>query len=315
MARLPVLYNYNDELEAKNKELRLKNEQLKEITENLRISSARLESKTQQLDQANESILQLTHDLAQVNEELAAMNREISLAYEEIKSQSKIQGDFINIAAHELRTTITPILGIAEILREQQPDEKIKKEYIESIVRNAERLERTANNILDVTRIENNSLKLNKERVLLNDIVLEVVEDTKKQTIKKKLKIIYEPTQKDIIVEVDPFRLSQVISNLLSNSIKFTHEGGLISVSVQEEDKEWVVVTIKDSGSGVDPEILPRLFFKFAMKSDQGMGLGLFISKSIIQAHGGKIWAENNCNGEMGAIFKFTLPLYNNHDK
>jgi signal transduction histidine kinase len=109
------------------------------------------------------------------------------------------------------------------------------------------------------------------------------------------------------IVEADKDRISQVISNLLANAVKFTNEG-VIRIAAEKNNGE-ILVSIKDTGTGVDPEILPRLFTKFVTKPETGgTGLGLFISKSIVEAHGGRIWAENNTDGK-GATFYFSLPL------
>jgi signal transduction histidine kinase len=120
-----------------------------------------------------------------------------------------------------------------------------------------------------------------------------------------------------IFVEADKIRIFQVISNLLSNAIKFTDKGGTVSISIEKRDgteaekkKQDAIVSIRDSGAGIAPEIRHRLFSKFATKSDRGTGLGLFISKSIVEAHGGKIWAENNPDGR-GVTFYFTLPILN----
>jgi len=123
------------------------------------------------------------------------------------------------------------------------------------------------------------------------------------------IKLLDSPSKQDIVVEADRSRLTQVISNLLSNAIKFTTEG-TISISTEKKDDNQVIVSVKDTGSGIDHEILPRLFSKFSAKSFEGTGLGLFISKNIVEAHGGKIWAENNSDGK-GATFAFSLPIVN----
>jgi signal transduction histidine kinase len=117
----------------------------------------------------------------------------------------------------------------------------------------------------------------------------------------------------EIFVDADKGRISQVIHNLLDNAIKFTNVG-VISINAQiknrdKNDDEELVVSVKDAGSGIDPEIMPKLFTKFATKSNTGTGLGLFISKSIVEAHGGRMWAKNNKNGQKGATFYFRLPL------
>ena len=186
------------------------------------------------------------------------------------------------------------------------PDE----ERVSIVIRNAKKLQTLANEILDITKIESKTLKLNKEIVDVNEIIVYGIKDllSHPAIAEGKVNLIYEPGKEDIFVEADRDRLGQVISNLLNNSIKFTEEGN-ISIIVQKSlDADEVAVSIKDTGCGIDPEILPRLFSKFVTKSDAGgTGLGLFISKSIVEAHGGRIWAENN-QGEKGATFTFSLP-------
>jgi signal transduction histidine kinase len=170
---------------------------------------------------------------------------------------------------------------------------------------------------LDVTKIESQSLTLKKERFDLNDIILNVMDDITLSTQflgNKSMKLSYEPQH--ILLEADKARIIQVISNLLGNALKFTDEG-TITIRCEVTNSE-AIVSIKDSGQGLDPSILPHLFTKFVTKSplhgiQGGTGLGLFISKSIIEAHGGQIWAKNNSvsdssNGTQGATFYFTLP-------
>ena len=245
--------------------------------------------------------------------------------YEQLEQSDRIKSEFIDIAAHELRTPIQPIIGFAELLDEQEELEYDKKrEATTAILRNAKRLQRLAEAILDVTRIESNTLKICKERLDLNDLVLNALDDivisTREEEKLKgggynnRRKILYKATkEEEIIIEADRIRLSQVISNLLDNAIKFTKEEGTISIVVEKKkdnnnNKEVVIVSIKDTGFGIDSNILPRLFEKFVSKSSKGTGLGLFISKSIIETHGGKIWAENNSDGK-GATFAFSLPI------
>ena len=242
--------------------------------------------------------------------------RELEIANEQLKNQEKMQKEFINIAAHELRTPIQPILGLSEVLRSKEKDEE-KRRMADIILRNAIRLQRLTQDILDVTRIESQLLRLNKEKFNLNGLMLSIVEDYKKEIgddSNSNIKLLYNPIENNnnIIVDADRYRITQIISNLLDNAIKFTKEGQgeTVSVNIKKmENDSWVIVDIKDTGSGIDPEIMPRLFTKFASKSFKGTGLGLFISKSIIEAHGGKIWAENNKDGK-GATFSFSLPLF-----
>jgi two-component system, OmpR family, sensor histidine kinase VicK len=229
--------------------------------------------------------------------------------YEQLKVHDKLQKEFINIAAHELRTPIQPILGLAEVLSSKKGSIEQYNELIDAIIRNARRLQRLTEDILDVTRIESNSLTLNKQQFNLKDIITNTINDiiVKKDFKSKNIKLLYEP--KDIFVEADRSRLTQVISNLLSNSVKFTIKG-TIKITTKIKDDQNVILSIKDTGSGINSEIFPRLFSKFATKSDIGTGLGLFITKSIVEAHGGKIWAENNAEGK-GATFVLVLPIIN----
>jgi signal transduction histidine kinase len=235
-----------------------------------------------------------------LNNEVKKRTKELETANEQLKVHDKMQREFINIAAHELRSPIQPILGLSEVLQSREKDEE-KRRLTDIISRNARRLQSLTEDILDVTRIESHTLKLNKEEFNLNDIIVNCINDV---TISngKNVKLLYEP--KDIIVEGDKGRLSQVISNLLSNALKFTTDGSISIISEKKDD--YVIVSIKDTGTGIDSELFPRLFTKFASKSFSGTGLGLFIAKSIIEAHGGKIWAKNNTDGK-GATFTFSL--------
>jgi two-component system, OmpR family, sensor histidine kinase VicK len=249
---------------------------------------------------------------------------------EKLQEADKVQREFINIAAHELRTPIVPILNLAELLyskvKEHQlqqgevQEEEEQKGMLEIILRNANRLHQLTEDILDVTRIESNTLKLRKEKFNLNDAILSVVEGYRDQIKNDNVKVMYDGRGGITLVVADRRRLTQVVSNLLNNALKFTEEGAVtVTTTIERKgDRDGggeVIVSIKDTGSGIDPEFMPRLFTKFATKSYQGTGLGLFIAKSIVEAHGGKMWAENNNNNSdrkhKGATFYFTLPVVN----
>ena len=272
------------------------------------------------------SSIQYNAKLKEANRNLIEREETIRSQYEKLKESDKMKKEFINIAAHELRTPIIPILWLSQILRPKISDDK-EREYMDVIIRNAKRLQQLAENILDITKLESQSLKLNKERFNLNDVITNNIDDiilniefkNKKNSDDRggdnNIKLEYRP--KNIFVEADRVRITQVISNLLNNAMKFTKgRGGSISINTEKKDNQ-ILVSIKDTGTGIGPEILPQLFSKFVTKSYQGTGLGLFISRGIIQAHGGKIWAENNnknnknVDGKKGATFYFTLPAIN----
>ena len=244
------------------------------------------------------------------------------IQYEKLKEADNMKNQFINVAAHELRTPIQPILSLSQVLQSKINDSK-QRELLDAVVRNAKRLQRLTEVILDITKIESNTLNLKIEHFNLIDVIENAIQDIRNQykminNNNEKLKLLYEPDIQNIFIKADKERIAQVISNLLSNAIKFTEEGSVtVNVKVNENTNNndtnnsyAAIVSIKDTGEGVDPDFFPRLFTKFATKSLEGTGLGLFISKSIIEAHGGRIWAENNKGGnEKGATFTFTLPI------
>ena len=230
--------------------------------------------------------------------------------YEKLKEADEMKSEFINVAAHELRTPIQPILTLTEVLRSKIKDTE-QLAMLDAAIRNAKRLRRLTEDILDITKIEGKSLQLEKEQFNLYEVILNVVQDYRSQQIENRtidIQVLSDEPNKEIVVNADKSRIAQVISNLLSNAIKFTKQGTVLITVEKKKDNKEVIVSMKDTGSGLDPEILPRLFSKFASKSFKGTGLGLFISKSIVEAHGGKIWAENNVNGK-GAKFSFSLPI------
>lgn len=245
--------------------------------------------------------------------QLKESNQQIALANEQLKIHDRMQKQFINVAAHELKTPTQGILGFSDLLK-RYPEKR--DEITEAICRNATRLQRLINDILDITKIESQNFRLSKEQLNLNSLIASAVQDhggkvneVSKSIVKILLSFEQETNNNNknpIFVEADKFRLTQVISNLLSNAVKFTQKGH-ITISTERTGSD-AIVRVKDTGSGIDPDIYPRLFSKFASKSYQGTGLGLFISKSIVEAHGGKIWVENNKN-ENGVTFIFTLPL------
>jgi two-component system, OmpR family, sensor histidine kinase VicK len=230
--------------------------------------------------------------------------------YEKLKNHDNMQREFINIAAHELRTPTQAIVGYSEMMLNFPEKKDI---YQNAISRNAERLIRLSGDILDVARIESQTLKLNKSSFELNEKIKNVITDIKESSHwitdakSQNINIIFEPGL-PLNVEADKLRIFQVMSNLLNNALKFTDKGSITISILKDEKMNEAIVKVTDTGKGLDKEILPRLFTKFASKSDKGTGLGLFISKAIVEAHGGRVEGYNNPEGN-GATFVFTLPL------
>lgn len=238
---------------------------------------------------------------------------------EDLKLRDKVQTEFINIAAHELRNPIQPIMGLAEILRSKKEEIRstnMYDEYLSIIIRNAKRLKDLTDNILDIARIETQSINLNKQVVDIDTVILEAAQHfTKDQNgVAQDVKFLYNKInrQQEVadddtsLVHIDKGRIIQVISNFISNAFNFTKEGVVTITKEKNIEDGSVIVSVKDTGSGIDPQILPRLFTKFTTGSEKGTGLGLYICKRIIEAHGGKIWGENN--HDRGATFSFSLP-------
>jgi len=230
-----------------------------------------------------------------------------------LKIKDKIQKDFINIAAHELRTPIQPILGMSDILYSRIEDNE-QKMLLESIIRNAKRLKRLTNDILDVAKIETGSFKIKKERFNLDELITNLIAQYKTSTKEidtNNSNLVYLAENRNFIIDGDKEKIYQVLDNLLCNAFKFTKGLQCADITIKTKKHDYnnvIIVSVKDTGTGIDKEILPKLFTKFATKSEAGTGLGLYISKNIIKAHDGTIWAENNLDGK-GAIFRFTLPI------
>jgi two-component system sensor histidine kinase VicK len=240
---------------------------------------------------------------------------------EKLKEAYQVQREFISVAAHELRTPLQSILGISEILesalqgQEEEERVSVNAQHVRMISRNARRLDRLMQDILDIARIESGTLQIRKRQFNLKDVLLPLADDFRKQIDSlrpkdKNVQIIVSQPEKeddDITLHADRERITQVLSNLVSNAVKFT-DSGTISIRAERlEGGEHVSISVTDTGSGIDSSIMPKLFSKFATKSNKGTGLGLYISKAIVEAHGGKIWAENNKDGR-GAKFTFILP-------
>ena len=242
----------------------------------------------------------------------------LSELHKKVKTHDKLQNEFISMAAHELRTPIQPILALSQHLFSQDSalDANQRKEYLEIIVRNAIRLQQLTENILDITKIERRSLQLKLEQINFSDIVLSSIQDAKGSLDKNNNTVTINchfSENETNFVSGDRQRLSQVMINLLNNSIKHTSKGK-IDVFIERSKEgsrandQFVIIRVRDTGVGINPQMMDKLFSKFGTKSETGTGLGLYISKGIVEAHGGSIWAENNVDG-IGACFAFKLPL------
>jgi signal transduction histidine kinase len=252
--------------------------------------------------------------------------------YKKLQINDKIQQEFVNVAAHELRTPVQSIMGYTAILQKELKGSKQYDQHFKAIRKNTERIRNLVNRLLDVTQIENNRLALIKERFDINSLIQDIVNEYRikiKETGDYKTKLLYvsseDRSNSSILVFADKIKIFQVINNLLDNAIEFSKYNqsktkdyqSIVKITTQINKKRLpnynrmhkeLVVNIIDNGPGIHKEILPSLFTKFLTKSANGTGLGLYFSKNIIEKHGGRIWAKNNEDGE-GATFSFSIPL------
>jgi two-component system sensor histidine kinase VicK len=295
----------------------------------LLIADAKFSLAVELQDDTKETISEAT-GLATLSNSKATVSSYISMfesmwrqteLHERLRANSKMQQEFINIAAHELRSPIQPIIGLSDLLLFKTRDEQ-QRRLLTIIMRNAKRLQKLAENILDVTKIESQTLRLNKQVFSLRELVEDTVQDYRSTQEYEEGKIqlfCHVENNDDILVEADKEKTRQVICNLLSNAFRFTKKG-IVYVKVarkkMDDGRLFSMVSIKDTGSGIEPEMIPVMFEKFVTSSEKGTGLGLFISKGIVEAHGGRIWGQNNSqdghkDGRKGATFIFTLPINN----
>lgn len=251
-------------------------------------------------------ISQINSDL---KKEVDFKTKELQKANEKLKELDKMKDEFIGIASHELKGPIQPILGFAELAKSGDIDQK---EAWDGVLELGTKLQDLANAVLDVSRIESDRLELHLENVKINDLVLEIIK-SQKISLKKPI-VIRENLDENIEIEVDKIRITQVFRNLVNNAIKFTQKGSITIETHAYTDKNKIQIKISDTGSGIPDEVLDKIFQKFVTKGNQyenqsGSGLGLFLCKGIIEAHGGQIIAHNNF--ECGATFEFTLPIIN----
>ncbi len=283
-----------------------------------------------------------------LDQKIKEKTTELKKANDELMEKDDLQREFINVAAHELRTPTQAIAGYTEFDEEifdelSKNIKEIDKQELErilaalynhhqSVSRNASRLENLINNLLDVARIDSNK----KDMIILHkgyfDLVKEIKDITATQLSQKlkdksiEVNFINDVLNESCLVYADQSKVSRILTNLLENAIKFSKKDGSLNIIIQDEkyelnkdqkladkkevDKEQVFVAISNTGTGISPNILPKLFEKFMTDSDVGTGLGLYVSKKLVEAMGGKIWAFNNEDG-IGSTFVFSLPKTN----
>ena len=243
----------------------------------------------------------------ELKNEINEKTHELQDANKKLQELDKMRTEFISIASHELKSPIQPIFGFAELAKSGDIDQK---EAWDGVTTLAKKLQDIATDILDVTRIESSRLTIYPQKIAINALILETTKILK-TGFGSDVKII-EDLGEDIQIEVDKSRTEQVLRNIIGNAVKFTKNGTIKVKTTVNKESDEVIVTISDTGLGIPEDILPKIFGKFVTKGHEmenkgGNGLGLFLCKGIINAHGGKITAKNNKDG--GATFEFSLPI------
>ena len=263
-------------------------------------------------------ILAIIQDVTEkkiAEEKLKESERKLRQQNIELKELDKLKTDFISIAAHDLKTPLISVGGYVDlILLREKGLKKEVKEDLNRVLNNVLRLDGYINRLLDVMKIEAKKIELVKREENIHSIIIDCLTDLEFQVSQKDLTINVDVSE-NLKLKVDIFRISQAFLNLLSNAVKFTPKNGKIDISIVEEE-ENVLFKIKDNGKGLAPEEIQKLFGKFVRIEqgadgystlEKGSGLGLYIARGFIEAHGGKIWVESK-GRDLGAEFSFTLP-------
>lgn len=253
---------------------------------------------------------QMTDGLKKV---IASRDR-LKQAGEALKELERMEADFVSTASHEFRTPLSIIKSGVELVLDETLGKinEDQRKYLLNVENNILRLSRLVDNLLDVSRIEARKMELNVRTINITEFIRELMKQYQGKLDEKKLNLsLAKLPEVPLAVSADPDKLEQIIGNLVSNAMKFTDEGGGVSVEMVETPKE-VEVSIKDTGMGIAGENLPKLFSKFEQfgrvpgPGPKGAGLGLAITKGLVEAQGGKIWAESELG--KGSKFTFTIP-------
>jgi signal transduction histidine kinase len=262
----------------------------------------------------DQMIRKKTQELANRSVELEVVNNELKAANDKLAALDEIRTEFINTAAHELRNPVQPIISYAKLALDGSVD---KVTALNVIDEQARRLKQLASDVLSANRMESGNFTLETEIFPLADFLHKTVQTARTWIPfeRRSLLSIRAEIDENVMLTGDVNRLTLVLTNLITNALKFTHQGEIV-LSARKIDVRTVQIRISDTGKGIPEHMLPKLFGKFITSSSgrenpQGIGLGLYISRKIVEAHGGQIWAENNGSERSGATVILNLPLRN----
>ena len=303
------------ELHLKRRELQRLNVSLGEANALLALKNTTLEAeKTRELERLNLTLRQANAELEQANR---ALQNEVAVrgrAESALKEADRNKDEFLAILAHELRNPLAPINNAVEIMRRRPIDDPQVTWARDIVDRQLRHLARLVDDLLDVSRITRGAITLAREPVLIATVVKRAIETVQPLIVRQKHKLLIDMPDPALEVEGDLTRLTQALSNLLNNATKYTEPGGQIDVGIARSGEELVELRVKDSGLGISPELLPRLFNLFTQsdstthRAQGGLGIGLALVRKLVEMHGGTVAAYSQ-GASQGSEFLIRLPL------
>lgn len=287
-------------------------------------SPSKLQNQTTNNSQIQDELAHVNEEMYKKNLELADTKKQLEKANERLKELDELKDEFVSLASHELRTPMTVIKSYVWMLLNGKMGElnQNQKTYLERTFSSTEGLIKLVNDMLNISRIESGRLTIDPTPTDIGKLVYEVVTEMQTKAAEVGIHLSCTLPHSPVIVKADAGRIREVLINLIGNSIKFTSKDGSIVVTVDPEGHDFALVKVKDNGRGISSFDILKLFKKFNMvgnshltkEKGQGTGLGLYLSKSLIELHGGKIWAESEGQNK-GSTFSFTLPIDHNFQK
>jgi signal transduction histidine kinase len=281
--------------------------------EQLEAERTALRGQISDLSQQQSALLRSNQDLARITADLSGKVTLLQQRTEEVARQDQLKSDLLATVSHELRTPLTSIKGaLSVLLAEDPPAPEIRAEFLGIAHQNVGRVMRLIGNFLNLTQLEAGGIGLSPRPLDLAQVLAVSVEQVRGLAAERRVSLQVEPFPAPVPLTGDPERLESVFINLLDNAVKFSPEGAAVAVHV-EADPQWVTVRVRDRGPGIPPDEVPRVFERFFRGTPAvtgrvpGSGLGLHISKVIVEAHGGRIGVEESRLGE-GSTFTVRLP-------
>jgi signal transduction histidine kinase len=269
----------------------------------------------QQLKMQNTELKEARNKMEQARHTLVEKNLALERATEKAQASDRMKSEFLANMSHELRTPLNHIIGFTELVADRTvgPLNATQEEYLHDVLGSGRHLVSLINDILDLSKVEAGKMKLEASEIPLENLLRDSLNMVKEKALKHRIALI--PCFQEIpgAIQADERKLKQILYNLLSNAVKFTPDGGRVKLEARGLNGQGVEITVSDTGIGLAEDDLERIFQPFeqgdnsAGRKYQGTGLGLSLTKSLVELHGGRIWAERRAEGP-GAVFFFTIP-------